>query len=429
MPEFQTSPGMRDILPPESARWRQFQAVFASVVEAAGYGEIIPPMMEDLGVFQRIGDATDVVTKEMYDFVDKGGRHVGLRPEQTASVCRAFAQHRPLTPWKVFYAGPNFRYEKPQRGRHRQFDQVGIEVLGADDPYLDVEVIALGWEFYRRLGLQRVDLLLNSLGEPPDRGRYVAALRGHFESNVDTLTDESRITLAKNPLRVLDSKRTPDQAVIAAAPRIAEFYSPDAAAHFDAVQQGLTDLGIPFVIDDRLVRGLDYYRRTTFEYQGGTLESAQNALGGGGRYDGLVESLGGPPTHGVGFALGLDRTLLACDDEGVFATPNTAVDVFVVDTTGGREALRICAELRAGGLSADRAFENRSMKSQMKAADRSGAEIAVIIGSNEVAAGTAVVRPLRGADLQREVPRETLIAEAISELRQAREQAVREATR
>ncbi|HRE03804.1 MAG TPA: histidine--tRNA ligase, partial [Ilumatobacteraceae bacterium] len=341
MPEFQTSPGMRDILPPDSTRWRRFQAVFADVVRAAGYAEIMPPMLEDLGVFQRIGDATDVVTKEMFDFTDRGGRHIALRPEQTASVCRAFVQHRPLTPWKVYYAGPNFRYEKPQRGRYRQFDQVGIEVLGADDPYLDVEVIALAWEFYGRLGLTQVDLLLNSLGEPEDRAAYVAALEQYFRDHLDALSPESQATLAKNPLRVLDSKRDQDHAIVAAAPQIADFYSPDAAAHFDAVQQGLTDLGIPFRIDPKLVRGLDYYRRTTFEFQARTLDSAQNAVGGGGRYDGLVESLGGPATHGIGFALGLDRTLLACDDEGVFAAPSTAVDVFVVDTTGGLEALRL----------------------------------------------------------------------------------------
>ena len=402
---------MRDILPPESARWRRFQSTFASVVEAAGYGEIMPPLMEDLGVFQRIGDATDVVSKEMYDFVDKGGRHVALRPEQTASVCRAFAQHRPLTPWKVYYAGPNFRYGKPQRGRYRQFDQVGVEVLGADDPYLDVEVIALGWEFFRALGLRQVRLLLNSLGEPEDRARYVQALREHFEANLDGLSEVSRTTLAKNPLRVLDSKRREDAELIAAAPRIASFYSIDAAGHFEAVQQGLTDLGIPFEIDNTLVRGLDYYRRTTFEYQGGTLDSAQNALGGGGRYDGLVESLGGPPTPGIGFALGLDRTLLACDDEGVFEAPDVSVDVYVVDTAGGRQALQISAELREAGFATDRAFENRSMKSQMKGADRSGALVAVIVGSNEIDAGTVVVRPLRGEDLQRTVPRDDLVAE------------------
>ncbi len=423
MPEFQHSPGMRDILPPDSGRWRQFQAVFAQVVEAAGYGEVMPPLMEDLGVFQRVGEATDVVTKEMYDFTDRGGRHVSLRPECTASVCRIFAQHRPITPWKVFYAGPNFRYEKPQRGRFRQFDQVGIEVLGADDPYLDVEVIALAWEFYQRLGLRQVKLLLNSLGELDDRTRYEASLAEYFNDNLERLSPESRITLTKNPLRVLDSKRAGDAAVLADAPRIASFYGADAAANFEAVQQGLTDLGIPFTIDTALVRGLDYYRRTTFEFQGGTLDSAQNALGGGGRYDGLVESLGGPATHGIGFALGLDRTLLACDDEGVFGAPNKTVDVFVVDTTGGQEALRITAQLRAAGISADRAFENRSMKSQMKGADRSGAPLAIIVGSNELEAGYVVIRPLRGEDVQRSVARDTLISEVIKALQTAPKEA------
>lgn len=395
VPEFQTSPGMRDILPPESARWRRFVEVFAQVAESAGYGQVISPLLEDLGVFQRIGDATDVVSKEMYDFVDKGGRHIALRPELTASVCRAYVQHRPLAPWKVWYTGSMFRYEKPQRGRYRQFDQVGIEVLGADDPFLDVEVIALGWEFYAALGLRQVNLLLNSLGEPADRARYVEALKAHFEANVGDLSPESQVTLQKNPLRVLDSKREKDAALVAAAPRIADFYSEKAATHFEGVQAGLRALGIPFTIDPKLVRGLDYYRHTTFEYQGGTLDSAQNALGGGGRYDGLVESLGGPSTPGVGFAMGLDRTLIACDDEGVFAPPSTSVDVFVVDTTGGLEALAITAELRAAGFRADRAFENRSMKSQMKGSDRSGATFAVIVGTDELASGSVVVRPLR----------------------------------
>ena len=400
---------MRDILPPESARWRQFVTVFADVVESAGYGQVISPMLEDLGVFQRIGDATDVVTKEMYDFVDKGGRHVALRPELTASVCRAFVQHRPLTPWKVWYTGSQFRYEKPQRGRYRQFDQVGIEVLGADDPFLDVEVIALAWDFYKALGLTQVKLLLNSLGEPEDRARYVAALHEHFESNRASLSPESQVTLDKNALRVLDSKRPGDAVIIAAAPRIAQFYSADAAAHFEGVQTALTAIGIPFTIDDTLVRGLDYYRHTTFEFQGGTLDSAQNALGGGGRYDGLVESLGGPPTHGIGFALGLDRTLIACDDEGVFPARPLELDAFVVDTTGGLEALRLTAELRATGLTADRAYENRSMKAQMKAADRSGATVAIIIGSNELAEGAVTVRPLRTDDGQQTIARSTLI--------------------
>jgi histidyl-tRNA synthetase len=397
---------MRDILPPESARWRRFVETFSTVVEGAGYGQVMSPLLEDLGVFQRIGDATDVVSKEMYDFVDKGGRHIALRPELTASVCRAYVQHRPLPPWKVWYTGSMFRYEKPQRGRYRQFDQVGIEVLGADDPNLDVEVISLGWEFYRALGLQQVRLILNSLGEPDDRSRYVEALRSYFTSHLGDLTPESRTTLEKNPLRVLDSKRAQDAPLVAGAPRIAEFYSDKAAAHFEAVQAGLQAIGIPFTLEPTLVRGLDYYRHTTFEYQGLTLDSAQNALGGGGRYDGLVEALGGPSTPGVGFALGLDRTLLACDDEGTFAAPNTAVTAFVVDTTGGEHALRITSELRAHGISADRAYENKSMKSQMKAADRSGAAFAIIVGTNEVEAGEVVVRPLRAESaVQHTVPR------------------------
>jgi len=402
---------MRDIMAPESRRWRACAQVFADVVEPAGYELVIPPLMEDLGVFTRIGDATDVVTKEMYDFVDKGDRHVALRPEQTASICRAFAEHRPVLPWKAWYSGPNFRYEKPQRGRYRQFDQVGVEALGVDDPHLDVEVIALGWEFYRRLGLQQVGLLVNSLGEPDDRARYMGALEAHFDAAGDALSEQSRATLRKNPLRVLDSKRPEDQPIITAAPTIDQFWSTAAGDHFDAVQSGLDALGIHFTIDLKLVRGLDYYRRTIFEYQGGTLDSAQNALGGGGRYDGLVEALGGPPTPGIGFALGVDRTLLACDDEGVFTAPSGVVDVFVVDTTGGTAALAITSELRAAGMSADRAYDNRSMKAQMKAANRSGARFAIIVGSDEAEAGSASIRPMRVDGEQVVVDRDSLAHE------------------
>lgn len=410
---------MRDILAPESGRWRAFTSVFADVVEPAGYQLIIPPLMEDLAVFSRIGEATDVVTKEMYDFIDKGDRHVALRPEQTASVCRAFVQHRPVTPWKAWYSGPNFRYEKPQRGRYRQFDQVGIEVLGVDDPYLDVEVIALGWEFYRRLGLRRIELRLNSLGEPVDRARYVEALHAHFDAAGGALSAQSRETLAKNPLRVLDSKRDVDAPFVASAPRIDQFWSDHAASHFAAVQSGLSQLGIPFTVDMKLVRGLDYYRHTTFEFVGGTLESAQNALGGGGRYDGLVEDLGGPATSGIGFALGVDRTLLACDDEGVFPAPDPSVDVFVVDTTGGAAALTITSELRAAGISADRSYEQRSMKAQMKGAHRSGAVIAVIVGTDEIDAGTVAIKPLRSTDDQSIVARADLITDLRSRLQEA----------
>ena len=415
MTVFSTSPGTRDILAPDAARWRQFQEVFASVVQDAGYQLIIPPMFEDLGVFLRLGEATEVVTKEMYDFEDKGGRRVALRPEQTASVCRAFVEHRPTTPWKVWYSGPNFRYEKPQQGRYRQFDQVGIEVLGVDDPLLDAEVIALAATFYSRLGLKDVQLAVNSLGDDGDREKYSTALHEYFSANLAQLSEESQITLQKNPLRVLDSKRREDQALINAAPKIRDFLSVDAANHFDSVLRALDALGVKYAIDDRLVRSLDYYRRTTFEFVSTALKAAHTAIGGGGRYDGLVEQLGGPATPGIGFALGLDRTLLACDAENVFPAPNTNVSVFVVDTTGGLHAAEVCNLLRNNAISADRAFDNRSMKAQMKAADRSGAAIALIIGTDEVAAGHIIVRPMNSGQ-QYAIAQDQLVAAIRSEL-------------
>jgi histidyl-tRNA synthetase len=419
VPAFQTTPGTRDILPPDASRWRAFVDVFAGVVERAGYEQIVLPMFEDLGVFQRLGDATDVVTKEMYDFVDKGGRHVALRPEQTAGVCRAFVQHHPTVPWKVWYAGPNFRYEKAQQGRYRQFDQVGIEVLGVDDPLLDVEVISLAHSFYRDLGLRNVELHVNSLGDTGDRARYVDALAAYFRSHEVELSQESRATLARNPLRVLDSKRAEDRDVVAQAPSISEFFSPEAAAHFAAVQEGLALLGIDFVVNDRLVRGLDYYRSTTFEFVSTALDAAQTAVGGGGRYDGLVEDLGGEPTPGIGFAIGVDRTLLACDAESAFPAPDGAADVFVVDTTGGRTAMRLAAQLRGAGLRAERAYGAKSMKSQMKTANKSRAIVAVIIGEDELARGVATVRPMNGGE-QSEYPLDAVVATVVDIVKKAK---------
>ena len=410
MPDFKTSPGTRDILAPHSARWRAFQEVFAKTVESAGYNYIIPPMFEDLDVFLRLGEATEVVTKEMYDFHDKGGRHIALRPEQTASVCRAFVEHRPVTPWKVWYSGPNFRYEKPQQGRYRQFDQVGIEALGVDDAFLDAEVIALASMFYSALGLNHVELSINTLGDGGDREAYSNLLAKYLLKHESSLTAESKATLARNPLRVLDSKREPDQEIIAGAPAIRESISKQSADHFATVLSALDALNISYKINDRLVRGLDYYRRTTFEFVSTALDAAHTAIGGGGRYDGLVEALGGPATSGIGFALGLDRTLLACDAEGVFAAPQTDVDVFVVDTVDGTHAHDLCHQLRANGFSADRAYDLRSIKAQMKSADRSGARIALIIGSDEVANSTIMLRPM-GSGEQYVVSRKDILNE------------------
>ena len=412
-PTFKAPKGTRDILPPESGRRRAMIDAFAAQAGLGGFGEVMSPIFEDLGVFKRLGESTDVVTKEMFDFFDKGDppQHLALRPELTASICRAYAEHRPVPPWKIWYEGPQFRYEQPQAGRYRQFSQVGVETLGTDDPQADIDVIALAWRFYESIGLRQVRLLVNSLGDPSCRPAYMDALRGYLESSAAGLTDQSRVTLERNPLRVLDSKRPEDQAVIDAAPLMVDYLSDDTAEHFAAVRAGLDALEIPYEISPRLVRGLDYYTRTTFEFVADALDTAQNAVGGGGRYDGLVENLGGPATPGIGFALGVDRILLACDAEDVFPMPAPTVSVFVVDVTGESHALGICNELRDAGIGADRSYGGRSMKAQMKVADRSGAPFAAIIGEDEVAAGEVTLRDLRGDTGQRRVALDTLAFE------------------
>jgi histidyl-tRNA synthetase len=395
---------------PESTRARALVDIFARAAGHAGFGLVVPPMFEDLGVFERVGESTEIVRKEMFLLAQREGEAPqALRPEQTAQVCRMFAQHRPPVPWKAWYSGPNFRYERPQKGRYRQFDQVGAEVLGTDDPEADIEIISLAWRFYETVGLRRVRLLINSLGDGEGRAAYVASLRAHFEAYGDALSAQSRETLAQNPLRVLDSKRPEDAPMIAEAPTMVDHLSPADGEHFARVRAGLDALGIPYELSPRLVRGLDYYTRTTFEFAADALDAAQNAVGGGGRYDGLVADLGGPAVPGVGFALGVDRMLLACDAEDVFGPPPAPVEVFVVCTTGGLDAVVLCDELRSAGIGADRAYDNRSMKSQMKAADRSGAALAVIVGQDEAAAGSAAVRSLRGEGTQSVVSRARLV--------------------
>jgi histidyl-tRNA synthetase len=397
------------VLPPESARWERLIVTFAEVVERAGYGLLVGPMFEELGVFERIGEGTDVVGKEMYDFRDKGDRHLALRPEGTASAARAFVEHRPPVPWKVWYVTPAFRYERPQAGRLRQHHQVGLEAMGSVDPDLDVEAMALLSDYFAALGLRQVDLVVNTLGTPSDRVVYAQAVQSYLRANLADLTDEDRVKVETHPLRVLDSKRPATQAVVAGAPTILDSLAPDAIAHFDRVRAGLAACGLDFTVDTRLVRGLDYYTHTLFEFRSGALEAAQNTIGGGGRYDGLVASLGGPDTPAVGFGSGIERVLMTCDAEGVFAAPTSRLDVFVVDVTGGDSARDLTVALRRAGLRADRAFDGRSMKAQMKAADRSGAPWAVLVGEDELAAGTVTVRDLRGEQGQQAVARPELV--------------------
>ncbi len=415
MSSFKSPRGVRDILPPETARWRALESQFAGVCERAGYGELVSPMFEDAGVFARLGEDTAVVSKEMYDFFDKKGRRMALRPELTASAARAFIEHHPEVPWKVWYSGPQFRYEQPQAGRYRQFMQVGIELFGVDDPHSDVEVIALGWEFLRSLGLQDMTLLVNTLGDSESRSAYAGVLGDYLAES--ELSEASVETALKNPLRVLDSKREQDQQVIAGAPSCLDHLTSEAADRFAAVRSGLDALGISYEVSPRLVRGLDYYTHTAFEYVSNSLTSAQNALGGGGRYDGLIEALGGTSTAGIGFALGADRILLACDTEETFLLSETLLDVFIVDITDGQAALTLSQELRSAGISADRAWGSRSLKAQMKAANRSNARFALIVGTDEQASGTVSVKDLETSQ-QTQISQDAIVEHLQSRLKQ-----------
>jgi histidyl-tRNA synthetase len=411
MPEsFRAPIGTQDVLPPESARWQALVATFAGVAVRFGYALVHGPLFEDIAVFQRLGAGTDVVRKEMYDFQDKGGRHLALRPEATASVARAYVQHRPPLPWKVWCVTPAFRYERPQAGRLRQHHQFDVEVLGVADPDADLEVIALGADYLEQLGLHRWKLVLNTMGTPDDRVAYGEHLRRWLGGRLGDLDPEDRDKAASHPLRVLDSKRPRTQAVVAEAPRVLDSLDDASRAYFARVQDGLGALGIPFEVDVGLVRGLDYYTHTLFEFQSTALDAAQSTIIGGGRYDGLVEQLGGPSTPATGFGSGIERMLLACAAEGVEVGEDVhALDVFVVDVTDGTEARDLTHELRTAGLRADRAFGGRSMKAQMKAADRSKARLGVIVGEQERADKTATVRDLVSGE-QQIVPRDQLVS-------------------
>ncbi len=399
--------GMLDVLPPESARWSEVVARFAERARRFGFGLLVTPIVEHYEVFQRVGATTDVVRKEMYDFVDRGGRRLALRPEGTAPVVRAFVQHRPTVPWKVWYLAPNFRAEQPQAGRYRQHWQLGAEVLGVDDPDVDVELVALLWGFLAELGLRDVTLFLNSMGGAEDRDRYREVLLAYWRAHATLIGDEMERAEA-NPLRILDSKRTDWQEMLAAAPELPAYLGDAAAAHFARVQHGLEVLGIPFSLAPRLVRGFDYYTSTVFEVASGALDAAQNAIGGGGRYDRLAEEMGGPSTPSIGFGAGIERLLLACDAEGILPAPKERVDVFVVDAVGGDDAFVLLAELRAGGLSADRAYGGRSVKRQWSAADRSGAAFGVMLAPGEAERGAVAVKDLASGE-QVEVRRDDVV--------------------
>ncbi len=402
--------GTRDLLPPLSERLAALERDAAAIFEGAGYRRIITPEFEATEIFTRgIGSSTDIVNKEMYTFTDRSGNSLTLRPEGTAPVMRALVTHRladgPL-PVKLYYAAPMFRYERPQKGRYRQHFQLGIEAVGSEDPALDAEVIETGLRVLHGAGAGETTLLLNSMGHPGDdcRGRYLPALKEFLVGHRDTLDADCKRRMETNPLRVFDCKVPEDQAILAAAPTLEQFLCESCREHLDAVKGYLKDAGISFTPAPRLVRGFDYYTRTTFEYQSSALDAAQNALGGGGRYDGLVEQLGGPRMPGIGFGLGVDRILLAQDAAG---TPpaGTRLDCYVVPL-GEEErplAVTLVRALRDAGLSADMPYVERALKNNLKVADKLGARFTALIGAAERKAGTTTIREMTSGE-QEAVP-------------------------
>ena len=411
MAAFQAPKGVPEYLPPDSAAFLAVREALVAPARAAGYGYIELPVFEDTALFVRgVGESTDVVSKEMYTFTDRGDRSITLRPEGTAGVMRSVLQHgleRGQLPVKLWYAGPFFRAERPQHGRYRQLQQVGVEAIGLDDPALDAEVVQLADLGFRSLGLTGFRLDLTSLGDAACRPAYRSLLMD-FLAGLD-LDAATRARAEQNPLRVLDDKRPEVQAQLADAPLMVDHLCADCAEHYDEVRRHLRALGVAWTEAPRMVRGLDYYTRTTFEFVHDGL-GAQSGIGGGGRYDGLMGLLGGPELSGIGFGLGTDRTLLACQAEGLSPGDTSRCDVYLVPLgAAAKDALvALGGELRAAGLRTDLAYGDRALKGAMKGADRSGARWAVVLGDRELEAGQAQLKDLRTTE-QSAVPLADLI--------------------
>jgi histidyl-tRNA synthetase len=387
--------GMHDVLPEESPRWQWVERVFREVSERFGYEEIRPPLVEAAQLYVRsIGESTDIVGKEMYVFTDRAGEELALRPELTAGVVRAVVQHGLLARrslWRLWYYGAAFRYERPQKGRYRQFHQYGVECIGSPYPESDAEVILLAVAVLRELGIADYRLQLNTLGSPAVRQRYRTALVAYLESVREKLSPESQLRLERNPLRILDSKDERDQALLRSAPLLIEYLDAESREHFEALCRMLQQQGVPFELNPHLVRGLDYYTHTVFEFVSSRL-GAQNAFGGGGRYDGLVESFGGPPTPAVGFSFGVERLLLLLPER----TPDGAMEIYVARAEVEPEvALSLLEELRRAGYRAVGDLQRRSLKAQLREADRLGARLAIILGRTEWQQRRLVLRDLR----------------------------------
>ena len=413
--------GTKDILPDAVGAWTHVEHVIRDLCARYGYGEIRTPMFEHTELFQRgIGDGTDVVDKEMYTFSDRGDRSLTLRPENTASAVRAYLQNKLYADGglqKLFYIGSMFRYDRPQAGRMREFHQFGVEALGEESSALDAEVILLAYDFLTAFGLTGLTLKLNSVGCPACRPVYRERLQAYFKEHLPTLCDDCKDRYTRSPLRILDCKRDAEQPFMAGAPAITDCLCPACTEHFAQVQQHLTAAGVSYELDPRLVRGLDYYTRTAFEIAYPPL-GAQSAVAGGGRYDGLVEELGGNPTPAVGFAAGLERVLLALEQQNLLPAQPPAADVFLIalGDAAAKAAFPLLHELRCGNVRALMDYAGRSMKAQMKQANRSGARYAIILGEDELAAHTAVVRDM-AESAQETCALDHLVEKMISEVK------------
>ena len=395
--------GTKDILPDTVAQWTYVENVIRDICARYGYREIRTPIFEHTELFLRgIGETTDVVEKEMYTFTDRGERSLTLRPENTASVVRSYLQNKLYAAEalvKLFYIGSMFRYDRPQAGRYREFHQFGIEALGEADAAVDAEIIVLAVEFLRALGLKELKLHLNSVGCPKCRPVYREKLQSFFRPHLAELCGDCRSRFERNPLRLLDCKHEHCHALAAGAPRITDCLCEECRTHFEAVQSYLTAVDVPFELDANLVRGLDYYTKTAFEVKYTPL-GAQSAVAGGGRYDGLVEEVGGPPTPGIGFAVGLERVLLALEKQGLLPSEHDAVDVFVVALGDAAKlsAFRLMQEVRAAKLSAAMDFAGRSMKAQMKQANKKNARFVAILGEDEVREGIVALKDMKTSE-------------------------------
>lgn len=395
---YQRPKGTADILPGESAQWEAVEKLAREIFARYGYREIRTPIFENYNIFARsAGETSDVVTKEMYDFKDKGDRHVALRPEGTAGVVRAYVENKLYgpeynKPYKVYYMGPMFRYERPQSGRQREFHQIGVEAFGSDNPAVDVEVMTMALRLFKQLGLTGLRVAINTLGDQETRDTYRQALIDYLKPHYDELSEDSQERLEKNPLRVLDSKDPRDKQFVDDAPSILDYLTDDAQKHFDLVKEMLDELDIDYTVDPTMVRGLDYYNHTIFEVmvQAKSLGQGYMTICGGGRYSGLVEELGGPDTPGVGFGIGLERLMLLLNEEGLLKKADPDLDVYVVGIgeATNTASFKLVEAARDAGFVAERDYLNRKPKAQFKKAAKENAKVVLTIGQKELESGT-----------------------------------------